>query len=163
MAVAAAVGLSLAASAACGSVDGPGAGPTTPTSRRSDGKADTARGAGLFAQHCASCHGVELEGTTTGPPLRSDVYKPDNHPDPIMRSAIRKGQVQHHWRFGAMPAHPDFTDADIDDLVGYVREQQQARGFLPYPGDPRTMRRGGIEESTPSTVPRHVHGSPIPQ
>ncbi len=33
-------------------------------------------GEGLFAQHCAACHGTNLEGLS-GPPLAGDVFKND--------------------------------------------------------------------------------------
>jgi mono/diheme cytochrome c family protein len=91
------------------------------------------RGAELYATNCASCHGEDLRGTTAGPSLLSVVYEPGHHPDESFRRAVSQGVPGHHWAFGDMPPVPAMPTADIDSIVAFVRAQQLAEGFEPYP------------------------------
>lgn len=87
----------------------------------------------LYQSNCASCHGSDLRGTDQGPPHLSVVYAPDHHPDASFRAAIVNGTRAHHWEFGDMPAIEGLSDGEIDDIVSYVREQQEIHGLEPYP------------------------------
>jgi mono/diheme cytochrome c family protein len=89
-------------------------------------------GAAVYAQHCASCHGAELEGAATGPPLLSIVYEPGHHPDESFRAAIRNGVAPHHWDFGPMPIVGGVSDAEVDAVIAHVRSVQETEGFLAY-------------------------------
>ena len=89
-------------------------------------------GTAVYAQHCASCHGPALEGSSTGPPLLSIVYEPGHHPDESFRSAIRNGVSAHHWDFGPMPIVRGLSDAEVDAVIAHVRSVQESEGFLPY-------------------------------
>lgn len=104
------------AAAACGSSD-----PATEPSGSG--------GADLYAQNCASCHGADLGGTDDGPSHLSSFYEPNHHGDDAFRSAISNGSRQHHWNFGDMPPVTGLTDAEVDDIISYVRSEQERRGF----------------------------------
>jgi cytochrome c len=53
--------------AACGGSPPPQA--NAPSSANEDGEAQAARGAKLYADKCASCHGADGSGTKDGPPV----------------------------------------------------------------------------------------------
>lgn len=90
-----------------------------------------ADGATVYALRCASCHGDDLRGTDKGPSQLSIVYEPNHHGDDSYRAAIRNGVPQHHWGFGNMPVIEDITDEQIELVISYVRNQQEALGFEP--------------------------------
>ncbi len=82
-----------------------------------------------FDANCAQCHGENAVGSDRGPPLLHKVYKPNHHADGAFYGAVMLGVVQHHWRFGNMPAQPQLNEEDIAAIVLYVRELQQANGI----------------------------------
>lgn len=90
-------------------------------------------GAEVYASACASCHGADLRGTERGPSHLSIVYEPGHHPDEAFRAAIALGVPAHHWSFGPMPPVPGLTDAEVEAVIAYVRDQQRQHGFEPYP------------------------------
>ena len=92
-------------------------------------------GAALYEQSCASCHGSDLRGTDQGPSHLSQVYALDHHPDASFRAAIAQGTRAHHWQFGNMAPVADLDDDEIDLIIAYIREEQDQRGFEPYPPD----------------------------
>ena len=93
----------------------------------------TSSGATLYERSCASCHGTDLGGTDLGPSHLSQVYAPDHHSDASFRAAITQGSAAHHWDFGDMPPVEGLDDDEIELIIAYVREQQEARGLKPYP------------------------------
>lgn len=86
-------------------------------------------GAELYQSNCASCHGADLGGTSKGPSHLSIVYEPNHHGDEAFRSAIVNGAAQHHWNFGDMAPIPGLDDEAIDDIIAYVRAEQERLGF----------------------------------
>ncbi|HEX6420619.1 MAG TPA: cytochrome c [Acidimicrobiales bacterium] len=114
----------LALLAACGDDDGSSGG----------GERAAGRGADLYAEACAACHGDDLRGTNRGPSHLSQVYAPDHHPDEAFRAAVANGSPQHHWDFGDMPPVPGLDADEVDAIIAYVREVQQREGLEPYPG-----------------------------
>ena len=90
-------------------------------------------GAAVYEQSCASCHGSDLRGTDKGPSHLSQVYEPNHHGDAAFRAAIVDGSPAHHWDFGDMPPVEGLSDSEVDAVIAYVRQQQQERGFEPYP------------------------------
>lgn len=86
-------------------------------------------GAALYQANCASCHGADLRGTDKGPSHLSIVYEPNHHGDDSFRSAILNGAQQHHWNFGDMAAIPGLDDEEIDDVIAYIRSEQERQGF----------------------------------
>ncbi len=97
-----------------------------------DTASSSARGAELYAANCASCHGNDLRGTDRGPSQLSIVYEPSHHPDDSYRSAIENGVRQHHWGFGNMPPISGLDDADVDEIIAFIRAEQERQGFEPY-------------------------------
>ena len=86
-------------------------------------------GAELYQANCASCHGADLRGTEQGPSHLSIVYEPNHHGDDAFRSAILNGAQQHHWNFGDMAAIPGLDDDEIDDVIAFIRSEQERLGF----------------------------------
>lgn len=127
MGIAAVVGSSLVGGLACGSGDGAN------QSESAGVAGDVARGRGLYAARCASCHGADPKGTDRGPSHLSKVYEPSHHADFAFRAAVADGVRAHHWRFGDMPRVEGLSDADVSAIIAYVRDEQQRRGLQPYP------------------------------
>jgi mono/diheme cytochrome c family protein len=98
--------------------------PASPASPASSGV-----GADLYQSNCASCHGVDLQGTDKGPSHLSIVYEPNHHGDDAFRWAILQGAQQHHWNFGDMAAITGLDNDEIDDVIAYVRSEQERQGF----------------------------------
>lgn len=86
-------------------------------------------GAVVYAAQCASCHGADLRGTDKGPSQLSIVYEPNHHGDDSYRSAIANGAPQHHWGFGNMPAIEGLTAEQVEDVIAYIRSEQERNGF----------------------------------
>ena len=90
---------------------------------------DPVAGAALYADNCASCHGADLQGTDSGPPHLHPVYEPGHHGDVAFQRAVQLGAPQHHWDFGPMPPVEGLSDAEVDDIIAYVRQEQRAAGI----------------------------------
>ena len=90
---------------------------------------DVASGAEVYGSSCASCHGSDLRGTDRGPSHLSIVYEPNHHTDDSFRSAIANGAQQHHWGFGDMPPVAGLSDQDVEDVIAFVRAEQERQGF----------------------------------
>ena len=86
-------------------------------------------GAALFERNCARCHGRAAAGGPGGPPLVHRTYEPGHHADAAFHLAVRQGVRAHHWSFGDMPAIPGVTEAEVDQIIAYVRALQVAAGI----------------------------------
>lgn len=86
-------------------------------------------GEAVYANSCAACHGLDLEGTDKGPSHLSVVYEPGHHGDGAFRSAIANGAPQHHWNFGDMPPVEGLSAGQVDDVIAYIRGEQERRGL----------------------------------
>ena len=86
-------------------------------------------GEAVFVAHCAGCHGMNAAGSDKGPPLIDPIYRPAHHGDFSFVRAVTLGVPQHHWLFGAMPAQPQVSREQIDQIVTYIREIQRANGI----------------------------------
>ncbi len=88
------------------------------------------RGQQAFGAICAACHGANAGGLEgKGPPLVHRLYVPGHHGDMAIRMAVRRGVQSHHWRFGNMPPIEGLTDADLADIIEFIRAVQQANGL----------------------------------
>jgi len=88
------------------------------------------RGQAVFGRFCASCHGADAAGTGTGPPLIHKIYHPGHHGDMAFVLAARQGSRAHHWKFGNMPPVAKISDAEIAEVIAFVREVQKANGIF---------------------------------
>lgn len=86
-------------------------------------------GEAVFVANCAVCHGMNAGGSDKGPPLVDPIYRPSHHGDFSFVRAVTLGVPQHHWLFGAMPAQPQVSEQQIDQIVAYIREVQIANGI----------------------------------
>ena len=89
-----------------------------------------ARGQVAFDTYCATCHGTDAGGTNSGPTLIHKIYHPGHHADLAFVLAARQGSRAHHWRFGDMPPVQGVNDAELIDIIAFVREVQRANGIF---------------------------------
>ena len=83
-----------------------------------------------FEATCAACHGTNATGKMGfGPPLVHKIYEPGHHADMSFVMAVQNGVRAHHWPFGDMPAKTGLTQADVGNVIAYVRELQRANGI----------------------------------
>lgn len=68
-----------------------------------------------------------------GPSFLSPIYAPDHHPDAAFRAAVANGVVPHHWSFGPMPPLPEVSEAEVEAIIAYVRDQQRCAGITDDP------------------------------
>lgn len=94
-----------------------------------DYQPDIAQGQSRYQAVCARCHGVNLKGSVEGPPLLDAKYAPSHHADLSFYHAVKNGVRQHHWNFGDMPMLTGLTPGQVNDIVVYVRKNQQLAGI----------------------------------
>jgi mono/diheme cytochrome c family protein len=75
------------------------------------------RGLQLFRRDCVRCHAINREGGRIGPDLNVPRSIVEYRPAEQIRAYIRDPMT---FRYGAMPAHPHLTEADLDALVAYL-------------------------------------------
>ena len=92
--------------------------------------APATKGAAIFSDNCAVCHGANASGSENGPPLIHKIYEPNHHGDGSFLLAVRQGVRAHHWPFGNMPAIDGISDDDVAHIVYYVRTLQKANGIF---------------------------------
>jgi len=92
--------------------------------------AELAKGEALFNSHCAKCHGQGAVGTDRGPSFLNKIYEPNHHGDAAFHLAARGGVRAHHWQFGNMPPVEGVGEADVDEIVRYVRWLQRQAGIF---------------------------------
>lgn len=79
---------------------------------------------------CATCHGKNAQGRDgIAPPLVHKIYESGHHGDMAFVLAAKTGVRAHHWKFGNMPAVEDVTQADVLNIVAYVRALQRENGI----------------------------------
>jgi mono/diheme cytochrome c family protein len=79
---------------------------------------DAAKGAEIFAQNCASCHGENAQGGSIGPSLVTAELKAQS--DDFFRQTILNGRAG-----TAMPAWEGRLSAqDIEDVIAFLRSKQ---------------------------------------
>jgi len=83
----------------------------------------------LYENKCASCHGLDLNGSKLGPPFLHRVYVPSHHGDASFQLAARNGVRAHHWQFGDMKPVPDSSPDDVAHITAYIRGRQRLVGI----------------------------------
>lgn len=91
--------------------------------------AQIAQGRIIYERSCASCHGIDADGTDRGPSFLNDVYEPSHHADGAFLLAVKVGVPQHHWNFGDMRPVEGVSDEEVAGIVGYIRSLQRAQGI----------------------------------
>ena len=86
--------------------------------------AQTKSGAALYQQHCAQCHGAEMQGGNA-----------QSLVDGIWQFGAEDGYVTRNIKFGithlGMPAYEKtLNDAEIRSLVQYIRESEKNAGAV---------------------------------
>lgn len=81
-------------------------------------------GYGLFQRSCASCHSMNGEGGKVGPDLNVPRSIVEYRPVDQIKDYIRDPEAT---RYTNMPAHPDFSDADLAALVAYFRAMSERK------------------------------------
>ncbi len=87
-------------------------------------------GVRLYNQQCSICHGVDAQGSSRGPSLLHQGYRPGHHADLAFYQAIRNGVKQHHWSFGDMPPQTQLNTEQAGHIVAYLRSLQRAAGVI---------------------------------
>ncbi len=79
---------------------------------------------------CSACHGANGQGRKDiAPPLIHKIYEPSHHGDMAFVLAAKNGVPSHHWNFGNMPAVEGVTQADVLNVVAYIRLLQRENGI----------------------------------
>lgn len=82
------------------------------------GNAAAQSGFAIFREQCIRCHAINREGGKVGPELNVPRSVVDYRPVDQIRAYIRNPLS---FRYGNMPANPQLSDADLDNLVAYFR------------------------------------------
>jgi mono/diheme cytochrome c family protein len=107
-------------------------------------QSDLARGAALYAEHCAACHGAELEGQPDWRSRGSDGVLPApphdatghswHHADEVLFRYTRLGGARLVAEQGVtgfksgMPAFGDvLSDAEIRDVIAFIKSRWSDR------------------------------------
>jgi cytochrome c oxidase cbb3-type subunit 3 len=83
-------------------------------------KAAAARGAPLFQQNCAFCHGPQARGATGPGLITSDEVLGDDHGEHLL-PFLKKGRPQK-----GMPGFPTMSDAQLKDISEFIHLQVEA-------------------------------------
>ncbi len=99
-----------------------------------EGLSENARtGQLVFNQRCASCHGLNGEGSDAGPPLIHSIYNDGHHSNKAFYRAVTQGTRQHHWSFGDMPPQPGVGFSGMTYILSFIREVQDINGIETEP------------------------------
>ena len=89
------------------------------------------KGEVAFMTFCAECHGKNAGGRDGyGPPLVHAIYEPSHHADISFYRAVQNGVRAHHWPFGDMPPVQGITQAEVGEIITYIREIQRSNGIF---------------------------------
>lgn len=81
-------------------------------------------GYALFQTACASCHSINGQGGKVGPELNVPRSIVEYRPIPQIRGYVRNPAAT---RYTSMPAHPGFSERDLDALIAYFRAMSQRK------------------------------------
>jgi mono/diheme cytochrome c family protein len=89
---------------------------TVPVSSPAGGPAR--RGHKLFIRDCVRCHAINQQGGNLGPDLNVPKNVLEYRSEQLLRAFIKNPKV---YRYGNMPAQPQLSSRDLDDLLAYLR------------------------------------------
>jgi mono/diheme cytochrome c family protein len=89
------------------------------------------KGFDTFRAQCIACHSVNGEGGKIGPDLNVPRSIVEYRPIDQIKAYIRDPET---FRYSSMPAHRDFTDAQLDELIAYFSTMKAAKHD---PGKPK--------------------------
>ncbi len=84
------------------------------------------RGERAYRANCAACHANDLGGTSLGPTLLGP--GPSDLSDAELRDVIRNGVENDDSEFGAMPGNMVLRDAQVTEIIAFLRTQQADAG-----------------------------------
>lgn len=87
-------------------------------------------GEGLFNVHCASCHGLNLQGTAQGPPL---VGVDANDVDFMLRTGRMPAEIPFEQEYHKPPR---FDEHQLESIVDYVTSKSSGSKMLPVVNAP---------------------------
>lgn len=82
------------------------------------------RGFQTFRTTCIACHAINREGGRIGPDLNVPQSVVEYRPAAQIRAYIKDPRT---FRYSTMPAHPSFTDADLDALLAYFEAMKDRK------------------------------------
>ena len=92
------------------------------------------RGFERFRRECAQCHAINGEGGKVGPELNVPRSIVEYRPVGQIKAYIRNPES---FRYTTMPAHEHLSDAELDELIAYLRHMSARKS------DPRRGPPGG--------------------
>lgn len=86
--------------------------------------APATRGYALFRDHCIKCHTINREGGHVGPDLNLPKNITEYRPEDQIRQYIKDPAF---FRYGNMPAQPELSDANLDDILAYLKAMKDRK------------------------------------
>lgn len=78
-----------------------------------------------FKERCMRCHAMNQQGGKVGPDLNAPQSVTEYRAPEMLKAFIRQPS---QFRYTHMPDHSDLTDADLDNLLDYLRHMANQRG-----------------------------------
>lgn len=121
--------------------------------------ADPKKGQSLFLEKCASCHNNDMKSKSTGPGLLGAADRWAAYPGDIynwIRNSQALVNAKHPYATALfaqynspMSAFPELTDADIDDILLYVKNKGETGCF--DPASPECQQKAGGADAAATT------------